>query len=81
MLTAIEEARRDSVRRIWFTTTNDNLRLMGFYQRLGFRLTQVHQNAVDDVRKEKPQIPEIGFDGIPIHDELVLELHLKPSTA
>ena len=80
MLMAIDDARRNGVRRIWFTTTNDNLRLMGFYQRLGFRLTEVHAGAVDEIRKQRPQIPENGHDGIAIHDELVLELDLKPST-
>jgi len=81
MLMAIDEARRNDVRRIWFTTSNDNLRLMAFYQRLGFRLTKVYVGAVDDARKLRPQIPETGHDGIAIHDELVLELNLKPSTA
>jgi hypothetical protein len=29
-------------------------------------------------RRHKPQIPEIGADGIPIRDELDLELVLSP---
>jgi len=78
MLSAIERARSDSVDRIWLTTTNDNLRAIGFYQRLGFRIVQVNIGAVDEARKIKPQIPEIGERGIPIHDEIVLELALKP---
>ena len=79
MLTAIEEARRDEARKIWLTTTNDNLPAIGFYQRLGFRLTGVNAGAVDEARRIKPQIPETGYKGIPIHDEIVLELDLKPS--
>ena len=79
MLIAIEEARRDAVRKIWLTTTNDNVPAIAFYQRLGFRLTGVNVGVVDEARKIKPQIPEIGYKGIPIHDEVVLELDLKPS--
>ena len=79
MLIAIEEARRDEVRKIWLTTTNDNVPAIAFYQRLGFRLTGVNVGVVDEARKIKPQIPETGYKGIPIHDEIVLELDLKPS--
>ena len=61
------------------TTTNDNLRAVQFYQRLGFRIVRVNVGAVDEARKIKPQIPEVGQTGIPIHDELVLELRIEPS--
>ena len=80
MLATIDEARTRGARRVWLTTTNDNMRGVGFYQRLGFRLVQVNVGAVDEARKIKPQIPEVGRDGIPIHDELVLELRLQPFT-
>jgi ribosomal protein S18 acetylase RimI-like enzyme len=78
MIRVIEEGRRREIDRIWLTTTNDNLRSIGFYQRLGFRMVAVHVGAVDQARKIKPQIPELGRNGIPIHDEVVLELRLKP---
>jgi len=77
MLMAIEDARHRGIDRIWLTTTNDNLKAMGFYQRLGFRIVQVNVGVVDEARKVKPQIPELGQDGIPIHDEIVLELRVK----
>ena len=35
-------------------------------------------DAVDEARLIKPEIPEIGQNGIPIHDEIVLELKLQP---
>ena len=79
MLLAIEKAREMGLPRVWLTTTNDNLRAVGFYQRLGFRIVKVNVGAVDQARKIKPQIPEVGNDGIPIHDEIVLELKIKPS--
>ncbi len=78
MLAALDEARQRGLCRIWLSTTNDNLRAMGFYQRLGFRLTEIHQGAVDQARKLKPQIPEVGREGIPIHDEVIMELQLQP---
>ncbi len=78
MLDAIEIARREGIERIWLTTTNDNTRALSFYQRLGFRLIEVRLGVVDEARKVKPQIPEIGYLGVPIHDEWVIELHIKP---
>lgn len=78
MLHAINTARVRGCGRVWLTTTNDNLRAIGFYQRLGFRLIAVNVGAVDEARKIKPQIPEIGQNGVPIHDELVMELVIHP---
>jgi hypothetical protein len=37
----------------------------------------VHPGAVNESREIKPSISEIGLDGIPIRDELVLELDLS----
>ncbi|HUU85183.1 MAG TPA: GNAT family N-acetyltransferase [Phycisphaerae bacterium] len=79
MLMAIEKARELNLSKVWVTTTNDALRGIGFYQRLGFRITQVNVGAVDEARKIKPEIPESGEGGIPIHDEIVLELKIQPS--
>ena len=78
MLNAIEKARALRCNRIWLTTTNDNLRAIGFYQRLGFRMVMVNVSAVDEARKVKPQIPEVGERGIPIHDEIVMDLTVEP---
>ena len=61
-------------RRLWLITTNDNLHALGFYQKRGFRLVAVHPGAVDAARKLKPKIPPIGNDGIPIRDEIELEI-------
>jgi len=79
MLMAIDQARQRGLSRIWLATTNDALPAMRFYQRLGFRIVAVNIGAVDEARRIKPQIPEVGIDGIPIHDEIMLELRLKPS--
>jgi GNAT superfamily N-acetyltransferase len=63
--------------RLWLITTNDNLHMIGFGQKRGFRLAAVHCGAVNESRKLKPQIPEIGLNGIPIHDEIELEMFCK----
>jgi ribosomal protein S18 acetylase RimI-like enzyme len=64
-------------RRLWLITTNDNLPALGFYQRRGFRITAVHPNALEKSRQLKPQIPLIGLNGIPIRDEIELEMLLR----
>ena len=79
MLMAIEKARQMNLSKVLLAATNDNLRVIGFYQRLGFRIVAVNVGAVDEARKIKPQIPETGESGIPIRDEIVLELKIKPS--
>ena len=62
--------------RLWLITTNDNLDALRFYQRRGMRIVAVHRGAVDDARRLKPTLPRTGEHGIPIHDELELELLL-----
>ncbi len=73
---AAAEAR---VRQLALSTTNDNLRALGFYQRRGFRLTELHPGAVDRARERKESIPLVGSSGIPVRDELVLVRDLEPS--
>jgi ribosomal protein S18 acetylase RimI-like enzyme len=66
--------------RIWVVTTNDNLEALRFYQRRGFRLAALRSGAVDDARLHlKPQIGTVGAFGIPLRDEIELELRLEPS--
>jgi ribosomal protein S18 acetylase RimI-like enzyme len=72
----IEAARQNCCRRLWLITSNDNLRAVRFYQRRGLRLVAVYRGAIDGSRRIKPEIPFIGDHGIPLHDELELELPL-----
>ena len=80
--TALVAAVRDaavaaSCRRLWVVTTNDNLDALRFYQRRGFRFAELRPGAVDHSRKTlKPEIPASGNHGIPLRDELELELTL-----
>jgi ribosomal protein S18 acetylase RimI-like enzyme len=72
-----QEALQTGCHRLWLITTNDNLHALGFYQKRGFHLVAVHANALAESRKIKPSIPEIGVHGIPLRDELELELILN----
>jgi len=67
-------AQNSGCTRLWLVTTNDNLHALRFYQKRGFELVAVHRNAVTRSRELKPGIPLIGADGIPIRDEIELEL-------
>jgi ribosomal protein S18 acetylase RimI-like enzyme len=71
---AAAEARRRRCRRLWLITTNDNTAAFRWYQRRGMVLAAAHVGAVAGSRRLKPEIPETGDDGIPIRDELELEL-------
>ncbi len=63
-------------KRIFLTTTNDNLHALGFYQKRGFVLSQLRPGALEQSRKVKPAIPLIGMQGIPLRDEIELEMKL-----
>ena len=66
-------ARSSRCTRVWLITTNDNTPALRFYQKRGFHIAAIHQDALDESRKIKPEIPLIGMDGIPIRDEIELE--------
>lgn len=72
----LEEARSRGLRRVWLCTTNDNLPALRFWQRRGFRVVAVHRDSIATARALKPAIPDVGHLGIPIRDELELELVL-----
>ena len=69
-------AQQNGCRRLCLTTTNDNLHALRFYQRRGFQLAALRPNAVKFSRQYKPTIPLLGFDDIPIRDEIELEIIL-----
>lgn len=78
LLRAVEgEARRSGVRRLWLVTTNDNRRAVSFYGKRGFRVAAVHAGAVWESRRLKPSIPETGMDGVPIRDEMEMDMILR----
>jgi ribosomal protein S18 acetylase RimI-like enzyme len=72
----VSRAGDEGVRRIWLTTTNDNLRAVAFYQRWCLDLVALIRDGVTASRLVKPSIPMVGRDGIPIRHELEFELLL-----
>ena len=84
--TALIEAVRDialksGCKRLWLITTNDNMNALRFYQKRGFEIVAIHRNALDISRKLKPEIPLIGNDGIPLRDEIELEMILNDTAS
>ena len=78
---ALVDAAKDAAaaagcRRLWLITTNDNTAALRFWQKRGFKLVAVYPGAIEQSRKIKPEIPQIGNDGIPIRDEIELEMIL-----
>lgn len=76
-----KEARRLGCARLVIATTNDNTHALRLYQKCGFELTTLRRRVVEKSRKLKPSIPLIGSDGIPIRDELELEMRLDGASA
>ena len=77
LIDAVKEiAAATDCKRLWLITTNDNTAALRFYQKYGFSLVAVHRNAVEQDRLLKPEIPLTGNDGIPIRDEIELEMVL-----
>ena len=69
LLEAIESTfHKRGLGRAWALMTNDNLRAAGLYLSRGYRLVRIHLDAVDRVREHKPNLPEKGYEGIPVRD-------------
>ena len=78
LVQAVREAiAAQGLKRLWAVTTNDNTGALAFYQKLGFRITAVYPGAFDSARRLKPELPLLGCDGIPLADEIELELALS----
>ena len=65
-------ARRLTLARLLVATTNDNLPALYFYQRRGYRLTELIADSVARQTGDQRQ----GFAGIPVRDEVRLEKRL-----
>lgn len=77
LIEAVKQAARAlGCRRLWLVTTNDNTSALRFYQKRGFALCALRVDAIQASRELKPHIPLLGEDGIPIRDELELELRI-----
>jgi ribosomal protein S18 acetylase RimI-like enzyme len=73
--------RRLGLKRVVVATSNDNLPALYFYQRRGYRLTDLIPNSVVTSTHQE----QAGFAGIPVRDEIRLEKQLPltspPATA
>ena len=69
-------AKNNNCKKMRLITTNDNMRALQFYQKRGYCLTKLYPNAMEEVRKVKPDIPELGDNDIPLRDEIELEKKL-----
>lgn len=73
-----KEAKKLKCKRLWLTTTNDDIDALRFYQRRGLSFKKIYPGAVTSARKKlKPEIPLIGDYGIPIKDEIEFEIVFK----
>jgi N-acetylglutamate synthase-like GNAT family acetyltransferase len=72
----LEIAKNAGCKRLWLTTSNDNIDAIKFYQRRGFYIVNVHVEGMQDARKIKPEIPLKGNYDIPIRDEFEFEIQL-----
>jgi ribosomal protein S18 acetylase RimI-like enzyme len=76
MQRCFEDARARGCRRVWLTTTNNNVRAIAFYQRLGMNLCAFYRDGVAADRSLKPSIPLRDEFGVGIDHELEFELLL-----
>jgi len=77
MNAVMDVAREQKCQRVFLITTNDNLNALGFYQKRGFELVTIYRGALNETRKLKPNIPLIGYNNIPLRDEIELEIKLS----
>ena len=72
----IEKAKSLDCKRVWLITTNDNTYAIRFYQKRGFEWVGFYRNSMEESRKLKPEIPELGDDNISIKHEIEFEIKL-----
>jgi len=70
-------AAEQGCRRLWVISTNDNLDALRFHQRRDFELVAVHRDLRTTAQRLKPSMPLVGQYGIPIRDEIELEIVLE----
>ncbi len=63
--------------RLFLVTTNNNTHALRFYQKRGFLIAAVRLNALEESRRIKPEIPLADEGGLPIRDEIELEINLE----
>ena len=81
LIQAVEQAAKAAgCTKVWLVTTNNNAVAAAFYIRHGYRLTEVHLDALEQSRKLKPSIPLTDEHGVPLLDEWQFEKSLLRKT-
>jgi ribosomal protein S18 acetylase RimI-like enzyme len=73
----LEVAKHHKCKRVWLITTNDNIKAIRFYQKRGFEWIGFYKDSIQESRKLKPEIPEFGFNNLPVKHEIEFEFRLK----
>ena len=73
----IELAKHRGCKRLYLTTTNDNICAIRYYQRRGFSICGIRLNELDYSRELKPSITLTGDNDIPIMHEIEFEISLE----
>ncbi len=74
LLEKVEEtARHAGCTHLWCITTNDNLDAQRFFQKRGFFMREVRVGGMTKIRLLKPNVPKVGYFGIPVRDEIEFE--------
>ncbi|CAG0955508.1 Putative peroxiredoxin bcp [Phycisphaerales bacterium] len=77
LLDAVEDrARLQGRRRVVMTLANSALDALAFAQRRGYAISQVRRGMFDWYRTAHAAIPRVDSNGVPIRDEIELELAL-----
>jgi len=69
----VERAYAAHHRRLWLVTSNDCYGEICYYGTVGFDITAVRRDALDAARRSELQLPERGWFGIQIRDEIEIE--------
>lgn len=69
---AEEKARMLGLTKMDVAILNDNLQAMGFFQRQNYRMSKILRGSADIARERQPEIPVVGDNDIPVHDEVLL---------
>ncbi|MGH7243935.1 MAG: GNAT family N-acetyltransferase [Phycisphaerales bacterium] len=77
LASVMDAARKAGCSRLVLTTSNDNLDAMRLYQRRGWRFARIYPGAMDNARRDKPEIPAIGAYGIAMRDDVEFEYDLS----
>lgn len=73
---AIAHAQRTGAPRVRVATSNDNTGAQRFYQKNGLRYAGLRRDAIEFSRRQKPTIPRVTGEGLPLRDEILMERRL-----